>query len=82
MSTVTARELQRRTAAVLDKAKAEGGVIVRRPDGTRFRIQAEPAAPARKKPKWPDFAARQARISAEPTHPDIFAAVDKMIRGE
>ena len=81
MSTVTVRELHRSTAAVLARAEKEGGVIIRRRNGTQLRLLADPPAPAKQKPEWPDFAARRARISP-PIHPDICAAVDKMIRGE
>lgn len=81
MSTVTVRELHRSTAAVLERAARDGVVIVRRRDGSRFRIEAETSAPSKGKPEWPDFAARKARIGA-PVHPAISAAVDKAIRGE
>jgi hypothetical protein len=81
MSTVTVRELHRSTGAILERVAREGAVIVRRRDGRRFRIEAEKSAPAKKKPQWPDFAARRARIGP-PIHPDICAAVDKAIRGE
>jgi len=82
MSTVTVRELHRSTAAVLERVAKEGSVIIRHRDGRRFRIEAEKATAAKRKPEWPDFKARMRRISSEPVHPEICAAVDRMIRGE
>jgi hypothetical protein len=81
MSIVTVRELHRNTASVLETCEHEGKVIVRRRNGKEYRIEPVPASPA-KKPEWPDFRARAARIRSEPIPADICAKVDAAIRGE
>jgi hypothetical protein len=80
LETFTARELDRKTARVLDVCDHQGAVRIRRRDGRTYLMRPERAAI--RITRLPDFAQRRRRLALSRLNKVQASAFDRLLAGE